>query len=274
MCAVGSDPDDLAPVVTIPTTTPAETIAAVVAFFAAAGPLDAVGIGSFGPVDLRAGSPTWGHITTTPKLGWSGTDVAGPIVAALGVPVAFDTDVGAAAMGEQRWGASADVATSCYVTVGTGIGGATIVDGVVQHGRLHAEMGHQRIPHDLSADPFPGTCPFHGDCWEGLASGPALAARWGRPATELAEDHEAWALEARQLAAGLANLVVVLSPERLVVGGGVMQHASLLTRVRAEMAAQLGGYVPLPPLEQYLVTPALGSRSGILGALALASRVG
>jgi fructokinase len=272
VCAVGSGPDDLEPLVTIPTTTPAETIAAVVAFFTGAGPLDAVGIGSFGPVDLRPGSPTWGHITTTPKPGWSGTDVAGPIGAALGVPVAFDTDVGAAAVGEQRWGASADVATSCYVTVGTGIGGASIVGGVVQHGRLHAEMGHQRIPHDLNADPFPGTCPFHGDCWEGLASGPALAARWGRPATELPDDHEAWLLEARQLAAGLANLVVVLSPERLVVGGGVMQHAPLLMRVRAELAAQLGGYVPLPPLEEFLVAPALGGRSGILGALALASR--
>ncbi len=273
VCAVGSGPDDLAPVVTIPTTHPAQTIAAVVAFFAANGPLDAIGIGSFGPVDLRPGSPTWGYITSTPKPGWANADVAGPIAAALGVPVAFDTDVGAAAIGEQRWGATTDVRTSCYITVGTGLGGAAIVDGVVQHGLLHAEMGHQRIPHDLHTDPFPGSCPFHGDCWEGLASGPAMAARWGRPATELPDHHPGWELEARQLASGLANLVLILSPERLVVGGGVAQHPGLLGHVRAELVAQLGGYVALPPLEEYLVAPALGGRAGILGAIALARRI-
>jgi fructokinase len=256
---------------TIPTTSPAETIAATVAFLAAAGPLDAVGIGSFGPVDLRAGSPTWGHITATPKPGWSDTDVAGPIGAALGVAIAFDTDVGAAAAGEQRWGATIDVGTSCYLTIGTGIGGACIVDGAVQHGLAHAEMGHQRIPHDWAVDPFPGSCPFHGDCWEGLASGPAMAARWGRPAAELPDDHEAWSLEARYVAAGLANLALVLSPERIVVGGGVGQRPSLLRAVRVRLAAQLAGYLTLPPLDTFLVPPGLGNRAGILGAIALAA---
>jgi len=271
VCAVGTGPDDLTPATTIPTTRPAETIAATIEALAAASPFDAVGIGCFGPVDLRPGSPTWGHITATPKPGWSHTDVAGPIAAALGVPVAFDTDVGAAAAGEQRWGATTDVRTSCYVTIGTGIGGAAIVDGVVQHGRAHAEMGHQRLPHDWAADPFPGTCPFHGDCWEGLANGPALAARWGRPAAELPDDHEAWALEARYVAAGLANLTLVLSPGRLVVGGGVGQRLALLAAVRVELATLLAGYVELPPLDTYVVPPALGSRSGILGAVALAA---
>jgi fructokinase len=266
VCAVGTGPDDRTP-----TTRPAETIAATIEALAAASPFDAVGIGCFGPVDLRPGSPTWGHITATPKPGWSHTDVAGPIAAALGVPVAFDTDVGAAAAGEQRWGATTDVRTSCYVTIGTGIGGAAIVDGVVQHGRAHAEMGHQRLPHDWAADPFPGTCPFHGDCWEGLANGPALAARWGRPAAELPDDHEAWALEARYVAAGLANLTLVLSPGRLVVGGGVGQRPALLAAVRVELATLLAGYVELPPLDTYVVPPALGSRSGILGAVALAA---
>jgi fructokinase len=273
VCAVGTGPDDLGPTTVIPTGDPAETIAATVAFLAAAGPVDAVGIGSFGPVDLRPGSPTWGHITATPKPGWSNTDVAGPIGAALGVPVAFDTDVGAAAVGEQTWGATTDAAASCYVTIGTGIGGACIVDGAVQHGMAHAEMGHQRIPHDLRADPFAGTCPFHGDCWEGLASGPALAARWGRPGGELPDDHEAWLLEARYVAAGLANLVLVLSPERIVVGGGVGQRDSLLAKVRAELMIQLGGYIDLPPLDRFIVPPALGARSGIVGALAMAARV-
>ncbi len=268
---MGTGPDDLGPLTTIPTTTPADTIAATVAVLADAGPLDAVGIGSFGPVDLRTGSPTWGFITATPKPGWSNTDVAGPIAHAVGVPVAFDTDVGAAAAGEERWGATTDVGTSCYVTIGTGIGGACIVDGSVQHGLAHAEMGHQRIPHDLAADPFPGSCPFHGDCWEGLASGPALAARWGRPAAELPDDHEAWSLEARYVAAGLANLALVLSPERIVVGGGVGQRPSLLASVRLELAAQLGGYLTLPPLDRFVVPPGLGPRSGILGAIALAA---
>ena len=274
MVAVGTGLDDLGPSTTIPTTTPAETIAATVAALEAAGPLDAVGIGCFGPVDLRPGSPTWGFITATPKPGWSHTDVAGPIGAALGVPVAFDTDVGAAAMGEQRWGAGADVGSSCYVTVGTGIGGAFIVDGAVRHGMLHAEMGHQRIPHDRAADPFPGSCPFHGDCWEGLASGPALAARWGRPGTELPDNHEAWTLEAVYLAAGLGNLALVLSPERIVLGGGVGQRPSLLGPVRRELVRLLGGYLELPPVERFVVTPALAGRAGILGAIALAERVG
>jgi fructokinase len=273
VCAVGSGPEDLGPTTTIPTTSPAETIGATVAFLAAAGPLDAVGIGSFGPVDLRPGSPTWGFITATPKPGWSATNVAGPIAAALGVPIAFDTDVGAAAAGEQRWGATSDVRTSCYVTIGTGIGGACIVGGVVQHGMAHAEMGHQRIPHDWTVDPFLGSCPFHGDCWEGLACGPAMAARWGRPATELPDDHDAWFLEARYVAAGLGNLALVLSPERIVVGGGVGQRPTLLAAVRTELAAQLAGYLTLPPLETFLVPPALGDRAGILGAIALAARL-
>ncbi len=270
VCAVGTGPDDLADATVVPTTTPDVTIGAVVEFFRLHGPVVAVGIGSFGPVDLRPGSPTWGHITATPKPGWSGTPVAGPIAAALGVPVAFETDVGAAALGEHRWGASQDVATSCYLTVGTGIGGALVVDGVVRHGRSHAEMGHQRIPHDRVADPFPGTCPFHGDCWEGLASGPAIAARWRRPGQELPDDHDAWPMEARYLGAGVANLVLVLSPERVIVGGSVAARPGLLALVREAVDEQLGGYVDLPPLDQYIVAPGLGQRAGVLGALALA----
>jgi fructokinase len=269
VCAVGTGPSDIAATVTIPTTSPAETIDAVVAFLRRHAPLDGVGIGCFGPVDLRTGSPTWGHITTTPKAGWSGTDVAGPIALALDVPVAFDTDVGTAGLGEHRWGATRDVRSSCYLTIGTGIGGAAIVDGTVLHGRSHAEMGHQRIPHNRSIDPFPGICPFHGDCWEGLASGPAMAARWGRPPQDLPDDHVAWAVEAGHLAAGIANVVLVLSPERIVVGGGVGGRAMVLARVRDALVAVLGGYVPLPPLEEYLVTPALGDRAGIAGAFAL-----
>ncbi len=266
LCAVGTGPDDVE-IVTFPTTTPDETIGHAVAFFERAGNLDAIGIGSFGPVDLDPQSPQWGHITTTPKPGWAGTDVAGRVGAVIGGPVAFETDVGAAALGEERWGAGRGCRVFCYVTVGTGIGGAVVVDGRVRRGATHAEMGHQRIPHRAD-DPYPGDCPFHGDCWEGLASGPAMTARWGRPGAELGADHPGWDLEAGYVAAGLANIALVLSVPRFVLGGGVAGHPGLVERVEAGVAGLLAGYVPPPSV----VAPALGSRAGVLGALVLAER--
>lgn len=264
VCAVGTGPDELAATETFPTTTPVETIGRAVAFLRREGPVRAVGIGSFGPVDLRPGSPTWGSITRTPKPGWASTDVAGTIGRELGVPVAFDTDVDVAALGEHRWGAARGLDTFCYVTVGTGIGGGAIVGGRIVHGLLHPEFGHMRIPHDLGADPFPGSCPYHGDCWEGLAAGPALETRWGKPAQELA-DEAVWKLEACYIALGLVNVVSVLSPERIVLGGGVLRAPGLLELVRAELDGLLAGYVTAE-----VVPPALGSLSGVLGAIALA----
>ena len=182
------------------------------AFFEREGPVEAIGIGSFGPVDTKGSSPTWGHITTTPKPGWAHTDVGQEIQRRLSVPVVFDTDVNAAALGEHLWGAAQGLDTFCYITVGTGIGGGGMARGKLLHGLVHPEFGHLRIPHDLEADPFPGVCPYHGDCWEGLASGPAIAARWGRPAAELAGDEAVWELEARYLALGLVSVICVLSP--------------------------------------------------------------
>jgi fructokinase len=265
LCAVGTGPDDLAAAETIPTTSPAETIGRAIAFFQREGPVEAVGIGCFGPVDLRPASPGWGSITTTPKSGWAGTDVAGAVRGGLDVPVAFDTDVDAAALGEHRWGAAAGLDTFSYVTIGTGIGGGAVAGGRIVHGLLHPEFGHMRIPHDRDADPFPGSCPYHGDCWEGLASGPAIEARWGRPPGELVGEEAVWRLQARYVALGLVNVVAVLSPERIVVGGGVMEVPGLLDLVRAEVGTLLAGYV-----ETEIVPPALGRLSGVLGALALA----
>jgi fructokinase len=270
VCAVGRGPDELDDLRVVPTTTPEATIGAVIDFLAPHRPLAAIGIGSFGPVDLGPGSPTWGSITNTPKPGWSGASVAGPIAAALGVPVAFETDVGAAAVGEWLWGASQDVKTSCYLTVGTGIGGAMVVSGRVLHGRAHAEMGHQWIPHDRDADPFPGTCPFHGDCLEGLACGPAIAARWSRPGQDLPDDHPAWSLEAAYLGDGIANIVFLMAPGRVVVGGSVARRPGLLDAIRGRVAERLGGYMVVPAPEEYVVAPGLGDRAGVLGALALA----
>lgn len=272
-CAVGTGPDDTRADATIPTTRPDETMGRAVAFFEQHGPVDAVGIGSFGPIDRRPGSPDWGRVTTTPKPGWAHTDVAGTIGGRLGVPVAFDTDVNAAALGEHRWGAAQGLDTFCYITVGTGIGGGGMVGGKLLHGLLHPEFGHILIPHDRVADPFPGVCPYHGDCWEGLASGTAIDARRAAAAGSPTEDG-LWALEARYLALGLVSVISVLSPERIVVGGGLMTNAGLIERVRVEVVALLNGYLDLPAvtsdIASYIVAPALGSRAGVLGALALA----
>jgi fructokinase len=272
VCAVGTGPADLRAEETFPTTSPAETIGRAVAFFEREGPVDAVGIGSFGPVDLRSDSPTWGHITTTVKPGWAQTDVAPEIRRWLSVPVAFDTDVNAAALGEHRWGAAQGLDTFCYVTVGTGIGGGAMAGGRLVHGLVHPEFGHLRVPHDRERDPFDGVCSYHGDCWEGLASGPAIEARWGRPAAELEADHPAWELEAHYLALGLVSAICVLSPERIVLGGGVMGAPGLLDRIRQEIGALLGGYLASDALaaDDFVTAPALGPRSGVLGAIALA----
>ena len=263
--AIGTGPDHLPAIETFPTTTPDETVGRAVAFLEREGPIAAVGVGSFGPVDLRPESPTWGHLGTTPKAGWAHADVGQAIRRRLGVPVVFDTDVNAAALGEHRWGAAQDVDTFCYLTVGTGIGGGARVGGKLVHGLLHPEFGHLRIPHDRDADPFPGNCPYHGDCWEGLASGSALEARWGRPAEEIRDD-AAWELEARYLALGLVAVISVLSPQRIVVGGGVAFAPNLLERVGQEVADVLNGYLDAPPITH----PALGAHAGVLGAIALA----
>jgi len=276
-CAIGSGPDDVRAAETIRTTTPAETIGRAVAFFEREGPVEAIGIGSFGPVDPKLTSPTWGYITTTPKPGWAHTDVGQEIRRRLSVPVAFDTDVNAAALGEHRWGACQGLDTFCYITVGTGIGGGGMAGGKRLHGLLHPEFGHIRIPHDLDADPFPGVCPYHGDCWEGLASGRAIEARWGRPASQLDGDQAVWKLEARYLALGLVTVMCVLSPERIVVGGGVAHHDGLLALVRDDVLALMNGYLEASAVSDdiadYITLPGLGMRAGVIGAFALAETV-
>ena len=273
-CAVGSGPDDVRAAETIQTTTPAETIGRAVAFFEREGPVEAIGIGSFGPIDQKLSSPTWGHITNTPKPGWAHTDVGRLIQRRLSVPVAFDTDVNAAALGEHRWGACRGLDTFCYITVGTGIVGGGMACGKLLHGLLHPEFGHMRIPHDRVADPFDGVCPYHGDCWEGLASGLAIEARWGRPAASLDGDQAVWELEARYLALGLVSVMCVLSPERIVVGGGVAHHDGLLNLVRRDVPALMNGYLEATAVRDdiadYITLPQLGMRAGVLGAIALA----
>lgn len=277
ICAVGTEPSNLK-IIRLPTESAATTVAAALAFLreASGGDIRAIGIGSFGPIDLRPSSPTFGYITSTPKLSWQNFDFVGTVRAARDVPIGFDTDVNAAALGEARWGAAQSISDFIYLTVGTGIGGGAIANGQIVHGLLHPEMGHVRIPHDHQRDPYPGICPFHGDCLEGLASGPAIQARWGVPAPELPLDHPAWALEAHYLALGLTNWVCTLSPERIVLGGGVMQQAFLFPLIREELVRLLNGYIQARELteggDKYVIPAKLGSRAGIAGALALAEQ--
>jgi fructokinase len=265
-CAIGTGPDDLRATETIATTTPAETIEQVIAFFHREGPVAAVGIGSFGPIDPRRESATWGYITSTPKPGWAHTDVAPEIGRRLEIPVAFDTDVNAAALGEYRWGAAKGLDTFSYITVGTGIGGGGMAGGKLLHGLVHPEVGHLRIPHDRDRDPFDGVCPFHGDCLEGLASGRAIEARWGRRPEELDGDARVWELQAHYLALGLVSVISVLSPERILLGGGVMLQPALLPLVQQQVARLMNGYQQAGTI----MLPALAPRSGVLGAIALA----
>jgi fructokinase len=274
MCALGRHPEDIVARDRFPTTDPPETLRRITAFFRTHELPAAIGIGSFGPVDPDPSSTHWGDVTSTPKPGWQHIAVAPVIAEALGVPVSFDTDVAAAAIGEQRWGAGRRADGLCYLTVGTGIGAGLLIRGEPWHGLIHPEAGHMRIPHDRDADPFAGTCPRHGDCWEGLASGPALAARWGVPAEQLPAEHAGWQLEARYLALGIVNIVCVASPDRVILGGGVFEHPGLLPAVRHLVRDLLGGYLETPLLldaiDSYLVAPELGDDAGVLGAIAMA----
>jgi fructokinase len=276
VCAIGDGSSEVIDADTFPTTTPRATIARAARFFAQAGPVAGVGVGSFGPIDVHRASPTWGRITTTPKPGWAGTDLVGMLRAVLDVPVALDTDVNAAALAEWRWGAAIGLETFSYITVGTGVGGGAVVNGRLLHGLLHPEVGHMLIPHDRARDPFDGVCPFHGDCLEGLASGEAIRARWGSRAEMLSDDAAVWNLEAEYLAHGLMNLICTISPQRIILGGGVSKHAGLLPLVRRRLLELLAGYFAAPQLmraaeaESYVVPPRLGDRAGVLGAVELA----
>lgn len=280
VCAVGAGPDDVRAETRFPTTTPDETLGRAIAFFREQQrqtPLAAIGVGSFGPIDPHPNSPTYGYVTSTPKVGWPFTDIAGPIRRALNVPVAFDNDVNVAALGEYRWGAAQGLDTFVYLTIGTGIGGGVMANGRLLHGLVHPEMGHMRVPHDRQIDPFAGNCPYHGDCWEGLAAGPAMGARWGQRAETLPPDHPAWALEAYYLGAALTNTICALSPQRIILGGGVMAQPQLFPLVRQQVRELLNGYIQtsaiLEQIDQYIVPPGLGNRSGMLGAFALAQGV-
>ena len=275
VCVVGSRKDEIVEEVRFPTTTPGETLDQAIAFFQKYN-LSAIGLAPFGPLDLNPASLTYGSITATPKLGWTGTNVVAAFRRVFDGPLAFELDVNAAAFGEYSLiPDNQGLESLVYFTIGTGIGAGVIINGKVTHGLTHPEAGHMRLPHDHKKDPFPGICPFHGDCFEGMASGPALARRWRKPAETLPDNHPAWEQEALYIAYALVNVILTLSPQRIVLGGGVMEHQSLFPRIRGKVQGILNGYIASPvftgAMEEYIVPPALGKRSGVLGALALAT---
>ena len=274
VCATGTGPGDIRALTRFPTRDPLTTIGEAIAFFRSQPErVAAIGIGSFGPIDPRKGSDTYGQITSTPKAGWANTPITSIIGEALEVPVAFDTDVNAAVLAEYTWGAARGTSVSLYLTVGTGIGGGALVRGRPLHGALHPEMGHVPVPRH-PGDKFEGHCPYHGDCLEGMAAGPAIAARWGVEARQLAPDHEAWEFEAHYLASALMGFIVTLAPERVILGGGVMKQEHLFPMIRERVQQRLNDYYQIPAITEsidtYIVPPGLGDEAGVLGGIALA----
>ena len=272
VCAIGDENGNILERISIPTRTPAETMGPMIDFFRGK-EIRALGIGCFGPVDLNKKSPTYGYITSTPKLAWQNYPIVAEFEKALGVPVGFDTDVNAAALGEATWGCTRDVENSIYITVGTGVGVGVIIGGKPYHGMLHPEGGHILLARHPD-DPMVGSgCPFHENCLEGLAAGPSLEKRWGVKGAELSGRKEVWQLEAYYIGQALADYILILSPERIVLGGGVTHQEGLLALIRQETAKQLAGYIrtaAIDHLDSYIVGVSLNDNQGVMGAVKLA----
>ncbi len=280
ICAIGDSKGQIHDRIRIPTNEPQETMEKVIDFLKKIHqktPLAAIGISSFGPIDLNPKSPAYGYITTAPKPGWANFNIVGSIKDKLELPIGFDTDVNGAAIGEVRWGNGRGYDSVIYWTVGTGIGAGGVLAGKMIHGLIHPEMGHTFIPHDKELDPFKGVCPYHGDCLEGLATGPALMERWGvKSAMDLPQDHPAWDLEATYLGYAMANCIATVSPQKIIIGGGVMKKAGLLSKIQQQTRKLLNGYIKheliLENIENYIVSPGLEENSGVCGAIALAEQ--
>jgi fructokinase len=278
-CIVASDPFHVISELNIPTQEPEQSIEKVIRFIQAGIQkyqisIRSMGIASFGPVDLNTKSKTYGYITSTPKLAWRNYPLFSEFSQVFDFPIVFDTDVNAATLGEAQWGEGHGLSDFVYITIGTGIGGGIITNNRLVHGVIHPEIGHMLINHDRILDPFPGACPYHKDCLEGLANGPSIAARWGNPAETLPHNHQAWSLEANYLAQMAMNLTLILSPQKIILGGGVSQKSGLIQLVRESFQHQLKEYMTSPLYKEeignYIVSPKLGQNAGVFGALALA----
>jgi len=281
-CAIANSPEEILEETRFSTTSPQETLSKTISFFQDAIlkhniKLLALGVGCFGPINLDRTSDTYGYITTTPKPGWLNVDVVGPIQNALDVPIVFDTDVNAAAIGEGRWGAARNISNFLYFTIGTGIGGGAIIGQKPLHGLIHPEMGHIMLSRNVTDTTYPGKCPFHKNCFEGLASGPAIKDRWGIPAEEIEDSHPAWLLEADYIAQAMSNFICAFSPQKIILGGGVMQKQHLFPLIHTKTKSYLNGYVHSDLINnkifEYIVPPGLKNYAGILGAIAMAKDI-
>lgn len=274
VCGIGTPDGSIIDRVSFPTTQPEETLEQVCGYFADKS-IDALGIGSFGPIDPNPSSPTYGYVTSTPKPGWSNCNVLGALKERFQVPIGFDLDVNVAALGEATLGAARELSGCLYMTVGTGVGAGLVANGRIVNGLTHPEMGHilvRRHPDDA----FAGNCPFHGDCLEGLAAGPALERRWGVKGSELPADHKAWELEAEYLAQAFMTIILTMMPQKIILGGGVSKQAHLFPMIRRRVLELLNGYVVLPQIlediDSYIVPPGLGDNAGLTGSILLAKQ--
>lgn len=273
VCAIGDENGTIFEKAEIPTRTPRETVPDLIGFYREGG-ISALGIGCFGPVELDRASPNYGFITTTPKLAWRNFDMVGTFSRALGCPVGFDTDVNSSVLGEAAFGQAKGKRSVVYLTVGTGIGGGVWLEGRLLHGMLHPELGHVPLSR-RPGDAYAGCCPYHKNCLEGLASGPAIEGRWGAKAAQLADRPEVWELEADYLAQAVTGYILTLSPEMVILGGGVLRQTQLFPLIRSRVAELLGGYLQtaeLADMEHYIVPASLHGDQGILGCLELARR--
>ncbi|MFF2483086.1 ROK family protein [Paenibacillus sp. NPDC058071] len=271
VCGYGDETGRIIDRVSFPTERPEATMANVLAYFEDK-QVEAIGVGSFGPIDINPESPTYGYVTTTPKPGWNGFDFLGAMKKKFDVPYGWDTDVNAAAFGEAKWGAAQGLDSCVYYTIGTGVGVGVYVEGKPVHGLVHPEGGHiitRRHPEDT----FEGFCPYHSDCLEGVAAGPALEKRWKVKGSELSVDHPAWEMEAYYIGQAVTNTILLLSPKKIILGGGVMHQLQLFPLIREEVRKQLNGYVSAEEiasgLDSYIVPPGLGDNAGLSGSLAL-----
>ncbi len=279
ICAYGSGPNDLHQRTQIRTAAPEVTMRELIEYIRNIQKkvkISGIGASVFGPLDLDRESRTYGYITSTPKLAWVNFDFVGTLKREFNLPIGFDTDVNAAAISEYRWGNAKNLSDLLYLTVGTGIGGGIIVDHKLVHGAMHPEMGHILIPQDIQHDSFSGVCKYHGNCLEGLASGPAIKERWRvKSALDLPEEHPGWELEANYLGIALANYTMSFSPKRIIIGGGVMRQTHLISKIRQQLLKHLGGYIQNPTviqgIENYIVEPGLHENAGVCGAIALAA---
>ncbi|MFX0134291.1 MAG: ROK family protein [Candidatus Hodarchaeota archaeon] len=279
ICAVGTKPEDLKNIFRSVTTNPSNTISSISHYFYEQNkinPLTAIGIGTFGPIDNNRNSSSYGFITSTPKQYWQCTDILGSIKKALNLHVVFDLDTKTAALGEYLWGAAHGLQNFLYITVGSGIGGGAMFNGQFSNNPIPPEMGHIFIPHDKKLDPFNGVCPFHGDCLEGLASGPAMTKRWKIQPESLPPDHPAWELESVYLAYAITNYIYILSPQRIVLGGGVMKQTSLFPMIRKNVQSLINRYfasdIIIDRIDDYIVPSELGDLNGVIGAISLAKK--